>query len=263
VDARPWYPGLAACLVREFERQLHGDGWTYETYGTHRWMTGDVRAALIPVGVISAGFDSFTIEILPAETRRALNDVPIAEKPAPDVADRLQAAITVIAQVDGLAGAIGCLVQSCHVLAAEHGYDVSHSTPALPLSIFVSVPGADEPHAVLRLAESVIHEAMHLQLTFIESMVPLVRPTGATAFSPWKQSDRPVQGLVHGLYVFAVIYEALAEFADAVPGSREYAETRRAEIASEVSGMGDARHSLTSDGIALWDQLMSRVGTRG
>lgn len=49
-------------------------------------------------------------------------------------------------------------------------YDVSHSTPVLPLSIFVSVPGADERHAELRLAESIIHEAMHLQLTFIESL---------------------------------------------------------------------------------------------
>lgn len=247
--------------MREFDRQLD-DGWAYETYGTHRWMTRDPRGALVPLGTISSGVGDFTVEILPPETSLALNDLPVADVPAADVAHQLQAALDVISQVDGLGETIGWLVQSCHVLAAEPGYDVSHSTPALPLSIFVSVPRADEPHAVLRLAESVIHEAMHLQLTFIESIVPLVRPTGATAFSPWKQANRPVQGLLHGLYVFAVIHEVLAELAGAVPTSRHHVEARRSEIASEVSGMGDGRPSLTSDGIVLWDQLMARVGTR-
>jgi hypothetical protein len=137
-------------------------------------------------------------------------------------------------------------------------YDISHTTPELPLSIFVSIPAANERHAVLRLAESLIHEAMHLQLTLIETSVPLVRSTSATAFSPWKAEDRPVQGLMHGLYVFAVIHVALGVLMRAAPDTRDYAEARRRDISAEVATMGDGRPGLTSEGAALWDGLLSR-----
>jgi HEXXH motif-containing protein len=96
----------------------------------------------------------------------------------------------------------------------------------------------------------------------IESFVSPVKRTGATAFSPWKQSDRPIQGLLHGLYVFAVIYEALAALVADDAEAREYAEARCPEIAAEVAAMGDARESLTPDGLVLWDELMSCVGVR-
>lgn len=254
-----WYPGLASSLVGDFERQLHEDGWGRGSYGTNRWVADDARAARITAGAISFSSGGFVVEVLPAAAMGVLDEIPIEEGPAPDVVERLQAAIDLIAHVEGLAESVGGVVQSCHVLSAERGYDVSHSTPALPLSIFVSVPQADERHAVLRLAESLVHEAMHLQLTLIESIVPLVKRTDATVFSPWKQSARPVQGLLHGLYVFAVIYQALAELARAVPETREYAEKRRAEITDEASAIGDARPGLTADGIALWEQLVVRL----
>jgi hypothetical protein len=64
---------------------------------------------------------------------------------------------------------------------------------------------------------------------------------------------------LHGLYVFAVIHEALATLAAGDPDAREYAEARRPEIAAEITTMGDARESLTPDGIVLWNELISRV----
>jgi len=238
---------------------VHERGWGRESYGTYRWIASDPRTARTAAGAVSIGSAGFVVEVLPAAAKRVLTGLPIEERPASDVVERLQAAIDLIAHVDGLAESIGRVVGSCHVLSAERGYDVSYSTPALPMSIFVSVPGADERHAVPRLAESLIHEAMHLQLTFIESAVPLVKRTDATAFSPWKEGDRPVQGLLHGLYVFAVIHQALAELARAVPESREYVERRCAEITDEVAAIGDARPGLTADGIALWELLAARL----
>ena len=111
---------------------------------------------------------------------------------------------------------------------------------------------------MLRLAESLIHEAMHLQLTFIESVVPLVNATEGTAFSPWKGEDRPVQGVFHALYVFAVIREAFSTLAVVHPEAASYAMRRSVEIADEVKAMGNARPSLTAAGAELWDRLRAQ-----
>jgi HEXXH motif-containing protein len=251
-----WYPGLAAGLIEAFEDEQRREGWSRERYGTWRWMVGDAEAARLELGVVGAGSHEWIVEALPSGAGHDLP--PLGESPAPEVAARIQGAVE-RASIDGLAESLGRIARSCHVLAAEPEYDVSHSTPELPMSIFFSVPSMEERHAELRLAESIIHEAMHLQLTFIESSVPLVKSTAATAFSPWKQSERPVGGLLHGLYVFAVIHEVLLALAADDAEAHEYAETRCPEIAREIAAVGVGRESLTSEGLLLWDELTSSV----
>jgi HEXXH motif-containing protein len=214
------------------------------------------------LGSVPVGSARFVVELLPTTGSSAFDELPLAERPAPQTTNRLQTAVDTIRTVDDLATTVGCLVRACHVLSAEAGYDVSHSTPALPFSIFVSMPEDGERDAVLRLAESIIHEAMHLQLTLVESIVPLVRFTDASAFSPWKQGARPVQGLLHGLYVFAVIHEVLDALAGADPRASDFANRRRAEITDEVSAIGDARDGLTPIGVEVWDRLIASVGAR-
>jgi HEXXH motif-containing protein len=256
-----WYPGLAASLIEAFEDEQRAEGWSRDRYGTRRWMLGDAEAARLELGVVSAGSHEWIVEALPYGV--AGRDLPpLSESPAPDVAARIEGAVERVS-IEGLAESLGWIARSCHVLAAEPGYDVSHSTPGLPLSMFFSMPGTDERRAEFRLAESIIHEAMHLQLTFIESHVPLVKSTGATAYSPWKQSARPAGGLLHGLYVFAVIHEALVALAVGDAEVREYAEARCPEIAGEIAAIGDAREALTSDGTMLWEELIARVRASG
>lgn len=255
-----WYPGLAASLIEAFEDEHRAEGWSRDRYGTWRWMVGDAEAARLELGVVSAGSHEWIVEALPAGAGRDLP--PLNESPVPDVAARIEGAVERVS-IEGLAESLGWIARSCHVLTAEPGYDVSHSTPELPLSIFFSMPGTEERRAEFRLAESIIHEAMHLQLTLIESHVPLVKSTGATAYSPWKQSARPAGGLLHGLYVFAVIHEALLALAVGDAEAREYAEARCPEIAGEIAAMGDAREALTSDGIVLWEELIARVRANG
>lgn len=104
----------------------------------------------------------------------------------------------------GADAAVGTLVRSVHRVAPKApGYDLSHSEPGLPFSVFVSIP-AGEPSDAMRVAESLLHEAMHLQLTLIERHAPLITGEGE-AYSPWQQCVRPIQGIVHGLYVFGAI----------------------------------------------------------
>lgn len=151
------------------------------------------------------------------------------------------------------------LVRAIHVIEAPGpSYDISHSEPSIPFSIFVSVP-IGERHGTLRLAESLLHEALHLQLTLLERHVPMVLDTAATGYSPWQQSQRPLSGLLHGLYVFAAIDQWLA-LLDAAPSTssedRIYLTRRRAEIAEEIADvatLADAP-SLTPTGhhLASW-----------
>ena len=257
--AKLWFPGLAEHLVAEFESRARVAGWERSTYGTHRWITDDPAAPRQTADAVAIGEDAFLVELLPEESKLALEDLPIADAVSERDVAQLRAAVAAISSVEGLAETVASVVWACHVLVADPGYDVSHSAPDLPLSVFVSIPNAAEPDAVLRLAESLIHEAMHLQLTFIESVVPLVKSTEATAFSPWKGEDRPVQGVVHALYVFAVIHEAFSTLGVVHPEAASYASRRGAEIADEVEAMGNARPSLTAVGAELWDSLRAQL----
>jgi HEXXH motif-containing protein len=96
---------------------------------------------------------------------------------------------------------------------------------------------------------------MHLQLTLIEGLVPLVDNSPTTTFSPWKHQNRPLQGVVHGLYVFGVLFEALGALAQSAPGVAPYGAIRRREIASELDAVEDIRTGLTSHGAELWKRL--------
>ena len=85
--------------------------------------------------------------------------------------------------------------------------DVSYSLPNIPFSIFVSLPVLRQPNDYLRVAEGVLHEAMHLQLSLIEKITPLVQDKNDRYYSPWKHETRNIQGILHGLYVFKIIQQ--------------------------------------------------------
>jgi hypothetical protein len=99
------------------------------------------------------------------------------------------------------------LAWRAHVLLAhDDDYDVSFSDPSIPFSIFISSPKKLERESVLRVAENLVHETMHLQLSLFEVSQPLIHADSSWAmYSPWKQQPRPAQGILHGLYVFSVL----------------------------------------------------------
>ena len=127
---------------------------------------------------------------------------------------------------------------------------MSHSEPTIPFSIFVSAPRPAEKDPVIRLAESLIHEAMHLQLTLVENVLPLVSTEGQ-GYSPWQGRPRPARGLLHGLYVFTVILHFMDLVAVARPDLAAKARQRRVEIEEEVAVLEDFSGYLTEAGRAL------------
>jgi HEXXH motif-containing protein len=155
-----------------------------------------------------------------------------------DRVEVVAAAERLVDQIPSLSLAVRSVVREVFLLSAREEYDVSHSEPRWRNWIFVSAPGFLGPVAGLRLAENVVHEAMHLQLTELEARMPLVADAASKLHSPWKQEPRQLQGILHGLYVFACISAFFGELLRNATLSGEeaaYIHRRLGAIGDEVA----------------------------
>jgi HEXXH motif-containing protein len=209
----PFESSLPAALRFSGEsalRRFHG--LDRETYSTERFLSNSpgYRAGIPAAIRVSEGnmliCEATSPELLHYCAKHGLKLASDANTSR--AIDLIESAILeVIAPFPFLQSALSELTWRCHiVLAPADEYDVSFSDPAIPFSIFVSVPDRNDRRSVLRLAENLLHETMHLQLTLLENLTPLVDTTSAwSMYSPWKQRERPVQGVMHGLYIFCVL----------------------------------------------------------
>ena len=82
----------------------------------------------------------------------------------------------------------------------------SFSSTTLPGVIFVGTERGDGRLIDVRhLAESCIHEHFHNRLYLLDEALPLTIKTAnpRSYFSPWKQAMRPIEGMLHAVYVFS------------------------------------------------------------
>lgn len=171
-------------------------------------------------------------------------------------------AAELIAQVPDLHDAVEAAVMHVHPLDAPPGYDVSHSEPRWRTTVFVSVPERGDTVGALRLAESIVHEGMHLLLTEWESAGAFVAETGEVLHSPWRGTARPAQGVLHGIFVFVCI----ATFLSRLPGSglghqgRDHIARRLREISEELGeiDLTRLRSFLTPRGASHLDRWTTR-----
>jgi len=105
----------------------------------------------------------------------------------------------------GLEAAVNEAVDEIVLLRARPAFDISHSEPRWPHTIFVSAPSKSGSVSALRAIESIIHEAMHLQLTCFEIINPLVSDEDSKMESPWREEPRHLRGVLHGVYVFRCV----------------------------------------------------------
>ena len=129
---------------------------------------------------------------------------------------KVESALQVIHSVPEVFSFINKIVKSIQIIDAEYSdTDTSYSHPNIPFSIFFSVCEEASIISDLRVAESILHEAMHLMLTLIETHVELIEPNSKeTFYSPWRDEERPLRGILHGMFVFKAIkvfYDLLAE----------------------------------------------------
>ncbi len=167
-------------------------------------------------------------------------------------------AAAAIAWAPSLAAIVATRVASLHLLQANPGYDVSHSEPQWRDRIFVSVPDRHDQVAAWRLAESIIHEALHLHLTELEAISPLVSDLTGTLVSPWRPEPRSYGGVLHGAFVFVGLkayFDAVILPSDSIEGA--HFDRRRARIAEELAQVDLAalRAGLTEHGVELSARL--------
>jgi HEXXH motif-containing protein len=268
-----WLPGLAAILATiEWKTLQRQYGLSSITYGTDRLRTADANAprmVLAEVRVPQAEELGLAPIIVEHPFRSAshyrtleLSFYDETELGVYPVKRSLEAALDCLSLAPDLLTSVLHLVRVIHIVRPPSPeYDVSHSDPEVPFSVFVSLPVDVADRERLRLAEALLHEAMHLQLTLLESHVALVRTPEAAHYSPWKRSVRPVQGIMHGLYVFGVI-DTFFEVAERFFGGQalSYVRDRRMQIAAEVAEATPTglNVDMTDLGVTLLNAILAR-----
>lgn len=176
---------------------------------------------------------------------------------------QINQAMAVFEDVSPVSDFIKKIVKSIVILKAEDpATDVSYSHPDLPFSIFVSVCDQITPTTSLRVAESILHEAMHLYLTLIEDVSPMIiLNSNETFYSPWRCEQRPVRGVLHGLFVF----KAILDFYSVIRGNitskaiLEFIDDRIRLLKKEIAQVSVFQYSkgLTAQGQTLAKNLLS------
>ena len=247
----PWLPDLTTLIASSAEQELRSHtGITSDDYGTERVLAGSAEAprlvgAHVPILIdVDGTTRQVTVEFLTKASIGTYAEIGLCFRTPDEVANSpilrcLQDALDVLAMIPSLQATVTALIRTCHVLKSEPDtYDVSHSDPRVPFSVFVSVPQNCGPTNALRVAESLVHEAMHLQLTLIEQLQPLVKDWDQTYYSPWKAAWRPPRGVLHALYVFRVldsIFERLLMLHGWSAASLDHMRGRRYEITQQIS----------------------------
>lgn len=254
-----WFPGLASKLVADFISRNQVEPSIIEQYRTSRWLARDARLRVLDGGNVRIGSHVANIEYLSNEAAAGFEGLHFASICDAHILEWIQAAADVLSHIPSIAESIGSVVKSIHPIQALRDHDVSHSTPELPFSIFVSIPEKGERDESLRVVESLIHESMHLQLTLIESIEPLIVDDHSRGYSPWKNEVRPVTGLLHGLYVFAVIRQALGILAGLDGKWGQYCRKRNRTIECEIASLSETPEGLSRMGIDLWRGCLQSI----
>lgn len=266
-----WLPALTTDLAGIGWRKLGRDlCLTRSSYGTARVLRRDpegprrVVATVVAPSADAAASDAIPVEVLPEDLARQCAGLEVRfftvkEILGGGILGCLREALEVLNAVPSVVPTVCSLVRALHLIdPKDDEVDVSFSEPGLPFSAFVSVPGPSAVAGTLRVAEALLHEAMHLQLTLVEAVVPLVRPTEKTYFSPWRNEYRTAQGVLHALYVFRVIEGFLAVAPIEARTLWRYARKRRATIGGQVREIRDFRgcSDLTADGAVFVARLL-------
>ncbi|MFI5163451.1 MAG: aKG-HExxH-type peptide beta-hydroxylase [Sphingobacteriales bacterium] len=175
---------------------------------------------------------------------------------------KLEMAFTTLSYVPEACKDAALLIRRIQLLHTEDDeIDTSYSHPEIPFTIFVSLCRENSGVADLRLAESILHEAMHLKLTLIEQHLKLIVPdTTSTFYSPWREEQRPVQGLLHAIFVFKAMYDFYERIKKMLTEGKclAYVSFRQSDILAEFTRVTDFPKSvgLTAYGASFAANLL-------
>jgi len=244
-----------------------------ESYGTARMMARDAEEVREVVGKFASptcgNSDIVLVERLPPGAAAELAEAGLSLQSVD--ASTVLAEIDVLSQAwrhthavwPELSSSVEYLVRCVHLLKAPSPeVDCSFSRPDLPFSVFLSIPDSGSRARVERVAEALVHETMHLQLSLLERRIQLVEPDRpeSVTFSPWRNCERNVQGVLHALYVFVIVQRLWQLAAHLAPRGLDlgFAKARVRAVRDEIAAAQRLRSSLgiTREGRQLVRQLL-------
>jgi HEXXH motif-containing protein len=269
-DVFLWDQEMSRLLTDTAWQELSERGFVPAEYGTERVLSSNASAerrviATVAIPLLNST-SALSVELLGDEGSRSYSASGVRFYSAEEILNTnvlncLSDAIGVLSRTPNLTLLIVALIRSLHLIRPEREEcDVSFSEPRLPFSAFVSVPGRRVHDDALRVAEGILHEAMHLHLSLIERVVRLVEFTECRYYSPWRDELRSAQGVLHAIYVFRVIayFWRTVKAMPVVSEERNYIETRLVQITEQLEQVRSfsACEYLTDDGRWLAQQLL-------
>jgi HEXXH motif-containing protein len=253
----PWFPDLTNALVAQKWKEMGADmNLTVESYGTTRILRHSVDAPRRIIAVVnspqSCCAPSVFMEDIEDELADLYRNVGVRFYATPELKTStilccLQEAFSILGYINGVKETVESLIRSLHVIKPrDRDHDISFSEPHIPFSVFVSVAKKRIAGDALRLAESILHEAMHLQLTLVEGIAPLIKSRSNRYFSPWRGEMRDAEGILHGLYVFTVLegfFRELQKLRGLDQFSQRHIQIRRSEIQRQIAQLDSFRTS--------------------
>ncbi len=251
-DSSPWFPDLGQQLAKEkwitLEKQTE---LIKDNYSTESCLTCEKIADPYPLAHVLQN----QIPVLPIPLELSFNDKKdninsycVDELQSLPILECIDDAFEWLKIENSIIDTIKALVRNIHLLKLEDSeYDVSYSLPNVPFSIFISIPSQRINNDSLRVAEAILHETMHLQLTLIEEKIPLVKQSEQKYFSPWKNEFRDPRGIIHALYVFRTIREFINKLlmTDINQSNHRFLVKRKKEIESQLISLNDFGKSET------------------
>jgi HEXXH motif-containing protein len=237
-------------------------------YSIAKVLTGQYnRNSLISIeaGGLSPFLELYSESLSPFYNEHGLEHLAIAPGQTGLVIKKLKSAQAVIGLMPSVYEDILRFVRTIQILKSDYPEnDVSYSHPDIPYSIFLSLCEVESEISDLRVAESILHESMHLKLTLVENTIPLVKPNSDVVFySPWRGESRPVRGVLHGLFVFRAIldfYRAL-QTTSFYKRNEPFLDVRISSIKSELSKLVEFADSpgLTETGKIFVARLLQNL----
>ena len=272
-----WEPRLAQMLAEsQWDILQRNKGIERHHYSTLRVVSSGTSSRSVTVGTLVLPKGSrchprydLSIEWLPTRQLSDLFGCPYScySRTDPALPLALQTVVesfSILERISGATDAITHFVRSLHVLKPpDDDTDISFSDPAAPFSAFVSVPIKVSVDAPWRVAESILHEFMHLQLTAIEHVVPLLANSNGALYSPWRREMRPVAGVLHGAYAFFGVNNFVLQalrFSNSTRISSYLLDRHRTlrEQFAEIQSLSDS-DSLTPIGSAFARHMIEHV----
>lgn len=134
----------------------------------------------------------------------------------------------------------------------------SFSSPDLLRAVFMSMNGK-----TWQLAEAIVHEFSHTELNTYSCLGPLTSDSDTLFYSPWRPDPRPMNGLLHALFVFCEVWLFLERVRpEAETAEQNIIATRQVLYAHRLKlGLAQIRYAvLTPKGQALHHGLTRRIG---